>query len=68
MQGTRLVGVAGVDMAGSIPLVLVAPACQRRGIGTALVTAAVGLLSAAGTGEVAAGKRRHQLHLARCPA
>jgi ribosomal protein S18 acetylase RimI-like enzyme len=42
-------------MAGSIPLVLVAPACQRRGIGTALLTAAMRLLSAAGTSEVAAG-------------
>jgi ribosomal protein S18 acetylase RimI-like enzyme len=56
VQGTGLVGFAAVDMAGSIPLVLVAPACQRRGIGTALVTAAVGLLRAAGTGEVAAGR------------
>jgi len=55
VQSTRLVGLAAADLAGSIPLVLVAPACQRRGIGTALVTAAVELLSAAGIGEVAAG-------------
>jgi GNAT superfamily N-acetyltransferase len=55
VQNARLVGLAAVDLAGSIPLVLVAPAGQRRRIGTTLVSAAVELLSAAGIGEVAAG-------------
>jgi GNAT superfamily N-acetyltransferase len=40
----RLVGFVAVDRAGSIPLILVAPAYQRRGIGTALLAAAVDCL------------------------
>jgi ribosomal protein S18 acetylase RimI-like enzyme len=49
------VGFVAVDIAGSIPLLLVHPAYQRRGIGTALVDAALRRLGAAGTMEVAAG-------------
>jgi ribosomal protein S18 acetylase RimI-like enzyme len=39
--GPGPVGLAGVDVAGSIPLILVHPACQGRGIGTALLGAAL---------------------------
>lgn len=39
--GSDPVGFAAVDMAGSIPLILVAPAYQRRGIGTILLAAAL---------------------------
>ena len=47
--GADPVGLAAVDMAGSIPLILVHPAHHRRGIGTALVTRASQLLGQAGT-------------------
>jgi hypothetical protein len=52
MERAQPVGFAALDMAGSIPLVLVAMGCQRRGIGTALLTAALGQL-AAGLGSAA---------------
>jgi GNAT superfamily N-acetyltransferase len=55
VDGARPVGLAAVDLAGSIPLVLVAPDCQRRGIGAALVAAALRRLSAAGVGVARAG-------------
>jgi GNAT superfamily N-acetyltransferase len=48
------VGLAAVDMAGSIPLILVHPACQGRGIGTGLLAAALDKLSAGGVSEVTA--------------
>jgi ribosomal protein S18 acetylase RimI-like enzyme len=50
----RPAGFVAVDMAGSIPLLLVHPAHQRRGIGSALVDAALRRLGAAGVTEVAA--------------
>src|SRR6266487_5814877 len=50
-----LVGFVAVDMAGSIPLILVAPAYQRRGIGTALLAAAVDCLRRGGSAGVTAG-------------
>jgi GNAT superfamily N-acetyltransferase len=49
------VGLAGVDPAGSIPLILVHPACQGRGIGTGLLAAALDMLRAGGAREVRAG-------------
>jgi ribosomal protein S18 acetylase RimI-like enzyme len=53
--GSDLVGFAAVDMAGSIPLILVDPACQRRGIGTSLLAAALERLRAGGVLSVTAG-------------
>ncbi|HET9896483.1 MAG TPA: GNAT family N-acetyltransferase [Streptosporangiaceae bacterium] len=50
-----LAGFVAVDMAGSIPLILVAPACQRQQLGTALLTAALAGLRAAGVTDVTAG-------------
>ena len=50
--GADPVGLAAVDMAGSIPLILVHPAHQRRGIGTGLLAAALDKLRAAGAAEV----------------
>ena len=55
VQGGRTVGCVAVDLAGSIPLVLVAPGYQRRGIGTDLLSAALGRLRAAGVGTAQAG-------------
>jgi beta-N-acetylhexosaminidase len=52
--GADPIGLAAVDMAGSIPLVLVHPAHQRRGIGTGLLAAALDKLRAAGATEVTA--------------
>jgi GNAT superfamily N-acetyltransferase len=52
--GAAPVGLAAVDMAGSIPLILVHPAHQRRGIGTGLLTAALDKLRAGGATEVTA--------------
>ena len=52
--GADPVGLAAVDRAGSIPLILVHPAHQRRGIGTGLLTAALDRLRAAGATEVTA--------------
>lgn len=53
--GTGPVGFVAVDMAGSIPLILVARAYQRRGIGTALLAAALSRLRVGGAAGVAAG-------------
>ena len=55
VEGGRTVGFVAVDLAGSIPLVLVAPGHQRRGIGTDLLSAALGRLREAGVGTVHAG-------------
>jgi ribosomal protein S18 acetylase RimI-like enzyme len=52
---TGPVGLAAVDMAGSIQLILVHPACQGRGIGTGLLAAALDKLRAGGAREVTAG-------------
>jgi beta-N-acetylhexosaminidase len=48
-------GFVGFDPAGSVPLILVDPGYQRRGIGTALLEAALGQVRAAGVGSVTAG-------------
>lgn len=53
--GSGLAGFVAVDAAGSIPLILVAPACQRRQIGTALLAAALAELRTGGATEVTAG-------------
>jgi ribosomal protein S18 acetylase RimI-like enzyme len=55
VEDGRTVGCVAVDLAGSIPLVLVAPGHQRRGIGTDLLSAALGLLRADGVSVVHAG-------------
>jgi GNAT superfamily N-acetyltransferase len=55
MEDGRTVGFVAADLAGSIPLVLVARAHQRRGIGTDLLSAALGRLRAAGVRTVQAG-------------
>jgi GNAT superfamily N-acetyltransferase len=55
VEGGRTVGCVAVDLAGSIPLVLVAPGHQRRGIGADLLSAALGRLRAAGVSTVQAG-------------
>ena len=55
VAGGRTVGFVAVDLAGSIPLVLVEPGHQRRGIGTDLLSAALGRLREAGVGTVHAG-------------
>ena len=55
VEGGRTVGFVAVDLAGSIPLVLVEPGYQRRGIGTDLISAALGRLREAGVGTVHAG-------------
>ncbi len=49
------VGFVAVDMAGSVLLILVSPAYQRRGIGTALLAAALDWLRADGATGVTAG-------------
>jgi ribosomal protein S18 acetylase RimI-like enzyme len=51
----RPVGCVAVDLAGSIPLVVVGPADQRRGIGTDLLGAALARLSASGVDVAQAG-------------
>jgi ribosomal protein S18 acetylase RimI-like enzyme len=51
----RAVGCVAVDLDGSIPLVIVAPAHQRRGIGTDLLSAALTQLSASGVSVAHAG-------------
>jgi len=55
VEGGRPVGFVAVDLAGSIPLVLVVPGHQRRGIGTGLLSAALDRLRAAGVSNVHAG-------------
>ena len=53
--GSLPVGIVAVDPAGSIPLILVDPGYQRRGIGTGLLEAALGQARAGGASTVAAG-------------
>lgn len=53
--GGRPVGFVAVDLAGSIPLVLVVPGYQRCGIGGDLLSAALGRLAAAGVSTARAG-------------
>lgn len=53
--GSDPVGFVAMDMAGSIPLILVDPAYQRRGIGTTLLAAALNSLRAGGATGVTAG-------------
>jgi GNAT superfamily N-acetyltransferase len=48
-------GFVGFDPAGSVPLILVDPGYQRRGIGTSLLEAALAQARAAGVGHVTAG-------------
>jgi GNAT superfamily N-acetyltransferase len=50
-----LAGFVAVDMTGSVPLILIAPAYQRRGIGTALLAAALDCLRGGGSTGVTAG-------------
>jgi GNAT superfamily N-acetyltransferase len=54
-EGGRPVGVVAVDPAGSIPLLVVDPAHQRHGVGTALLDAALERLGAVGTRTVQLG-------------
>ena len=51
----RVLGVVAVDPAGSVPLLLVDPAWQRRGIGTRLLAAGLERLAALGVGRVGLG-------------
>ena len=53
--GAVTVGLVAIDPVGSIPLILVDPRCQRRGIGTRLLEAAVSQARAAGAAGVTAG-------------
>ena len=53
--GAGPVGLAAMDPAGSVPLILVHPGWQGRGIGTGLLAAALDLLRAGGAREVTAG-------------
>jgi GNAT superfamily N-acetyltransferase len=51
----RGVGVVALDPAGSIPLLLVDPACQRQGIGTWLLEAGMARLGELGAATVGLG-------------
>jgi beta-N-acetylhexosaminidase len=51
----RGVGIVAVDPAGSIPLLVVDPAYQRRGVGTRLLEAGMARLGELGTTTVALG-------------
>jgi len=53
--GSVPVGFAAFDMAGSIPLIVVEPGYQRRGIGTGLLEAALQQIRAGTAGSVTAG-------------
>jgi len=57
--GPGPVGFIAVDLAGSTPLILVAPAYQRRGIGTALLAAALDFQRADDATSVTAGSGGH---------
>ena len=65
--GPGPVGLIAVDLAGSIPLILVAPAYQRRGIGTALLAAALDCLRADGATSVTAGSGAASTSGQACP-
>lgn len=51
-SGAGPIGFAALDRAGSIPLVLVQPSSQRRGIGTQLLAEAVALLRECGVARI----------------
>lgn len=51
----RPVGFVGVERAGGVPLLIVHPEYQRRGIGIRLIDAALELLGAGGVTRVSAG-------------
>lgn len=53
--GSIPVGFAALDTAGSIPLILVDPGCQRRGIGTGLLEAALHQVRGGTASSVTAG-------------
>jgi ribosomal protein S18 acetylase RimI-like enzyme len=53
--GTGPVGFVAMDRAGSIPLILVEPGCQRAGIGTALLAEALDQIRAGGVTQASAG-------------
>lgn len=55
LEGGQPVGAVAVDPEGSIPLLLVHPPRQRRGIGTLLLEAALRRLGALGAARVALG-------------
>jgi ribosomal protein S18 acetylase RimI-like enzyme len=55
----RALGAVATDPAGSVPLLLVDPAHQRRGVGTRLLDAALRQLGAAGVGTVRLGSGGH---------
>jgi beta-N-acetylhexosaminidase len=57
--GTGPVGFVALDRAGSIPLILVAPAYQRRGIGTTLLAAALHHVRAGSAIDVTAASGGH---------
>src|SRR5260221_2116039 len=57
--GSDPVGFAAVDMGGSIPLILVAPAYQRRGVGTILLASALDHMRAGVVTRVTAASRCH---------
>ena len=54
-RGGGVVGAVAVDPDGSIPLLLVDPAHQRRGVGTRLLEAGLGRLGELGAGTVGLG-------------
>ena len=55
VDDAAVIGLVAVDLAGSVPLLMVAPDRQRQGIGTALLDAAVADLRAAGVEEIDIG-------------
>jgi beta-N-acetylhexosaminidase len=54
-EGHRPVGFVGVDPVGGVPLLVVDPATQGRGCGTALLDAAVHQLRTHGVADIGAG-------------
>jgi GNAT superfamily N-acetyltransferase len=54
-SGAGPVAFAALDMAGSIPLILVDPSWQQRGIGTSLLAAALDRVRAGGAAGIFAG-------------
>ena len=59
-----MLGLVGVDLAGSVPLIMVRRAAQRRGIGTALMDAALERLRGAGVDRAGLASGGDGLHLA----